>query len=322
MKKRLKELIRIAIMETASDIHITQTNEIQIECRVNKEFLRIPTKTSDNLLLNYLQYLTNMDISAFARPQSGTFDIELDNTKYYCRFALINTVSGRNGVIRIMNKGSGVSLNELIYKGEHRGILKEWCNFENGLILFGGPTGAGKTTTVYSMLNQMVGRKIYTLEDPIEVYYHNLVQLQVNPSIGMSYDEGIKQLLRHDPDVVMIGEIRDEITAKAALRCALTGHLVISTIHAKDCVGMLDRLQELGISLSTIKTVLKGLANQRLLKFSLHEKRVSVYEIYEQEDIRKFLEDKREKESNFYYEVAYAYQKNWISAYEKENFTL
>ena len=322
MEKRLNELIRIAINEAASDIHITQAKEMRLECRVNKGFMKIPLKQNDNLLLNYLQYLTNMDISALAKPQSGTFNIEIDNVKYYCRFALINSLSGRNGVIRIMNSDSKMSLNELVYKGEHRSIFKEWCSLENGLVLFGGPTGAGKTTTAYSMLNQMNGRKIYTLEDPIEVYGSNIIQIQVNPAIGISYDEGIKQLLRHDPDVVMVGEIRDEITARACVRCALTGHLVISTIHAKDCISMLDRLQELGISVNTISTVLKGLANQRLLKLTLLEKRVSIYEIYEQKDIQNYFQDEKRKKEDFNYEVGYACYKNWISKEEQEKFTL
>jgi len=312
MHNRLTQLIKIAIRETGSDIHISVNEDLKIECRTSAGFLNIPLKERDELLLNYLQYLSNMDIAIISKPQSGSFVFEMNNSKYYCRFALLSSLKGRNGVLRIMNETATKPLDKLIYKGEHRALFKSWCELESGLVLFGGATGAGKTTTVYSMLNYMKEKKVYTLEDPIEVVYPQLTQVQINADAGLDYKEGIRQLLRHDPDVVMIAEIRDEATAQAAIRCALTGHLVISTIHASNCVGMLNRFMELGISNTELMNVLKGIACQKLFKLSTDEKRFSLYEVYECHDISNYLQNKIIKEHDFNKEIEYAYAKNWL----------
>ena len=313
METRLKEIISYAIHLQATDIHFTWNECMLIECRVHKRFMLIPTKEKDEQLFSYLQYLSNMDLSSFAKPQSGAFELEINNYLYAFRFAILMTSQHKSGVLRILNYHQAIPLQQLILKGEHRKIFKQWCSYENGLILIGGPTSSGKTTTAYSLLNHMNKRKIYTLEDPVEIYFDSMVQIQINPKISLTYDEGIKQLLRHDPDVIFIGEIRDEVTAKMAIRCALTGHLVISTIHESSCRNMIHRLLDLGISKYDLEDVLVGLANQRLFQLHNKQKRVSLYELYQREDILDCLHHKESIYPSFQKEIAYAYQKRWIS---------
>ena len=139
-----------------------------------------------------------------------------------------------------------------------------------GLLLISGPTGSGKTTTTYALidyLKQELGKSIVTIEDPVEYQQPDIIQMQVNETMGMTYDVGIKEILRHDPDVIIIGEIRDSQTARQALRAAFTGHLVISTVHAKNVLGTINRLLDLGITLQELEQGVIGVANQRLIKF-------------------------------------------------------
>lgn len=138
--------------------------------------------------------------------------------------------------------------------------------------MFSGPTGSGKTTTLYTLLNAVQNKKIFTLEDPVEVVNEKYVQIQINEKQHMSYADGIKQLMRHDPDIIMIGEIRDETAAKMAVRCALTGHLVVSTIHSFSCVSTILRMLDLGVEKYQLKDVLKGISSQRLFEKTNGEK--------------------------------------------------
>lgn len=318
MEDRLKEIIGYAIRLKGSDIHFSYREVMSIECRVQKKFVMIPIKEKDELLFSYMQYLADMDLSNYSKPQSGSFEMRIGDQMIAFRFAMLHANKQKAGVLRIMQYHYAIPLNDLILKGTQRKVFKQWCQCENGLILIGGPTGAGKTTTAYSLLGHMDKRKIYTLEDPIEIYFRNMVQIQINPMLGMSYDEGIKQLLRHDPDVILIGEIRDEQTAKMAIRCALTGHLVISTIHASNCKNMIHRLLDLGISKYDLEDVLVGLANQRLFQLNQKEKRISLYEIYERDDICNCLNQNKVLLPSFKNEVSYAYQKRWISQEEAQ----
>ena len=318
MEKRLREIITYAMGQKASDIHFSYNKVMTIECRVQRKFLQIPTKEKDEQLFSYMQYLADMDLSSYAKPQSGAFRLQIQGKEFAFRFAMLQAQQQKSGVLRIMRYHEAIPLQDLILKGAQRKVFKRWSQCENGLLLIGGPTSAGKTTTAYSLLGYMENRKIYSLEDPIEIYFSNMVQIQINQKIGMTYDEGIKQLLRHDPDVIFIGEIRDEQTAKMAIRCALTGHLVISTIHASNCRNMIHRLLDLGVSKYDLEDVLIGLANQRLFQLNQKEKRISLYELYEREDILHCLHEENVALPCFKNEIAYAYQKRWISQEEAQ----
>lgn len=316
MDKRFEELIEIMLAENISDLHLTLEEELKIEGRVGREFVKIPQKPDDAQLLYFLQYLANLDLSQKSSPQSGSFEYTFNHNKYAFRFAFLQTSGIMSGVLRILNFREAISLNDLVLKGSQRALFKAWTQYENGLILLSGPTGSGKTTTAYSLLASMKSRKVYTLEDPIEIYHQGYVQIQVNPAVGLDYDNGIKQLLRHDPDVIMIGEIRDEKTARMALRCALTGHLVITTIHASSCIGAISRLNELGISKLDQQDVVKGIANQRLVTLSNGLKRVSLYETFSRKDLEAYFNQQRKGLPTFAAEIAYAYQKHWITLEE------
>ncbi|MBR5795381.1 MAG: Flp pilus assembly complex ATPase component TadA [Erysipelotrichaceae bacterium] len=141
METRLKEIITYALRLKATDIHFTYKDVMLIECRVQKKFYLIPIKEKDEQLFSYLQYLSDMDLSSFAKPQSGAFTMELDDKTFAFRFALLQTHQQKSGVLRIMNFQKALTLQELILKGEQRKLIKEWCTYENGLLLIGGPTG-------------------------------------------------------------------------------------------------------------------------------------------------------------------------------------
>ncbi len=160
----------------------------------------------------------------------------------------MSTPKLKNGVLRILNCRQGLSLDQLTYDQEVQAVFKRWLLAHSGLIVFSGLTGSGKTTTMYSLLALMGDKTIYSLEDPIEVVQDNIIQLEINEKIGFDYDEGIKQELRHNPDVLMIGEIRDEKTAKMAVRAALTGVLVLTSLHARNISSSVNRLLELGVN--------------------------------------------------------------------------
>ena len=154
------------------------------------------------------------------------------------------------------------------------------AKMQAGLILISGPTGSGKTTTTYAFIDYLkhhLGKSIVTIEDPVEYQQPDIVQMQVNESLGMTYDVGIKEILRHDPDVIIIGEIRDNQTAHQALRAAFTGHLVISTVHAKNVMGTITRLLDLGISLQELEQALVGVVNQRLIQ--KEDERKAIFEL-------------------------------------------
>ncbi|MBQ2079664.1 MAG: Flp pilus assembly complex ATPase component TadA, partial [Erysipelotrichaceae bacterium] len=160
-------------------------------------------------------------------------------------------------------------------------------------ILFSGPTGSGKTTTLYSLLKCVRNKKIYSIEDPIEVYHDNLIQLSVNEARGFDYAEGIKQILRHDPDIIMIGEIRDEKAAKMAVVAANTGHLVLSTIHTSRASGCISRMSELGVNEDHLYENLLCVSNQRMLINAKTREKAVLYEIMDSKEIEYFRNNGR-----------------------------
>jgi type II secretory ATPase GspE/PulE/Tfp pilus assembly ATPase PilB-like protein len=177
-----------------------------------------------------------------------------------------------------MNPPNTISLDTL-FNPQDLLLIKAELRRSAGLILISGTTGSGKTTTLYTILNALSELKIYTIEDPIESYHSHLIQLQVNERQDLTFDTALKQVLRHDPTIIVIGEIRDETEAKAALRCALTGHLVISTIHSNSAIKTIDRLENLGVSRNEIHSVLNLVIHQTLV--SNGKNRTMCYELYQ-----------------------------------------
>ena len=263
MEKILEDLLQNALKNQASDIHMTWDQSV-LKVELRKERMTF-LKSFDNLkLLYYLQYISNMDIGNQVFPQTGNFEFDIDGKKIYLRFAIMYSKENINGVIRILNSNKSISKNNLAinYSNDQ---LSEFFDLDNGLILISGPTASGKTTTLYTMLKRYKFKKIYTIEDPIEGYIPNIFQLEINTRKGIDYDSGIKHLMRHDPDIIVIGEIRDLKTANMAIRAALTGHLVIATIHASSAILTISRFLELGIEEDLLTQVIKVIINQRLI---------------------------------------------------------
>ena len=294
MEQRLFELLRVALHYQASDILFSiRDGIIDIEIKANEKVLRIHPKENDVSFFRFLQYKANLDVGNSLLPQTGRFEMKVDNQLISLRFAVLNSFRMTSGVLRILNANNNLKVEGLTYSLE---VIRYFRNIEytkSGLFIFSGPTSSGKTTTLYTILNQMKNKKIFTLEDPIEIFTNKYVQLQINEKQNLGYDEGIKQLMRHSPDIIMIGEIRDSIAAKMAVRCALTGHLVVTSIHSSSCSMAIERLLELDVNRFQLMDVLQGISNQRLFSTFDQKSKTGIYEIMNRKDIEYYFEEKK-----------------------------
>ena len=298
MEQRLLAILRLAVKNNASDIHFSQKyDQVEIFMRINDVIRKVKRNEKDDRLIRYLQYCSNLDVGTLNTPQTGQFEKLLDDNVLSLRFAVINTYNSTNGVLRILNSNLKVEADSLSKIDTQNKYFKDLLKKDNGLILFSGATGSGKTTTLYSLLKSVEGSIIYTIEDPIEVVSDKFVQLQINEKIGFDYEAGIKQVMRHDPDIIMIGEIRDDKAAKMALRAANTGHLVLSTIHASSCASSISRMVDLGVNEEYLYEMLLCLVHQKMIINRSGEK-VVVYEIMNKEEIDYYRLNKKNS-SNF-----------------------
>lgn len=292
IEQRLNAILRLAVKNNASDIHFVQKyDQIEISLRINDVIYRIKNNSGDDKLLRYLQYRSNIDIGSLHTPQTGQFEVLFDGNILSLRFAVINTYNATNGVLRILNSALKVEADSLSKIKSQNVFLKNLLKKDNGLIIFSGATGSGKTTTLYSLLKSINGSIIYTIEDPIEVVNERFVQLQINEKIGFDYETGIKQIMRHDPDIIMIGEIRDDKAAKMALRAANTGHLVLTTIHASSVASTIDRMVDLGVNENYLYEMLLCLVHQKMMVNRFNKKEV-IYEIMDQDEINFYRKNK------------------------------
>ena len=289
MEERLLAILRLALKSKATDIHFTQRgSEIIIEMRVEDHLRRVKSAFQDEKLLRYLQYLSNLDVGNILSPQTGQFEMEVDGVNLSLRFAVIHSYRFTNAVLRILNSSLKIEASKLSSLTKQNDLFSSLMKLPYGLILFSGPTGSGKTTSIYALLESVKDRKIFTIEDPIEVYHDGFVQLQVNEALGFGYHEGVKQILRHDPDIILIGEIRDEKAARIAVTAANTGHLVLSTIHASTASSCVSRMSDLGVKEEHLYEILMCLSGQRMMIEKGSGKRRVLYEIMDQEEIAYF----------------------------------
>lgn len=289
MEKRLNEILSLALRHNVTDIHFSLSEGMcLIEMRVNGTIRRIRSKPDDERFFHYLMYRANLDLSASLEPQTGRFEVTVRDRKLALRFALVSSYSVTSGVLRILNNHGVLSSGVLTARKEQAAWLQSICSHRSGLYVFSGPTGSGKTTTLYTILDEVEGKKIFTLEDPVEVLSEKYVQLAVNDKRHLSYAEGIKQLMRHDPDIVMIGEVRDSIAAEMAIRTALTGHLVLTSLHSSSCINAINRLIDLGVSRLQLQDILFGMSNQRLYD-TREGGKIGVYEIMDRKEIEYYF---------------------------------
>ncbi len=270
--KLVTSLIESGVRMKASDIHIEpEVDKMRVRMRIDGvlyETLSISNKPH-NAIVSRIKIMANMNISEKRIPQDGRILTEVDGREIDLRVATIPSTQGEKVVIRILDKQSlveGIHNLGLSESGEEK--FKSIINRPYGMVLVTGPTGSGKTTTLYTVLMSLnnVNRNIVTIEDPVEYDIPGIYQTQVNPKAGLTFATGLRGFMRADPDVVMVGEIRDEETADVAVNAALTGHLVLSTLHTNDSVGAVARMVEMGVKPYILASSLSGVIAQRLVR--------------------------------------------------------
>ena len=268
----VNSILSQAVREGASDIHISPEKEyIQIRFRVDGRLHDVPAppKSMYLLILSRLKILSNMDIAVSRIPQDGRFTIKMDNKEINIRTSTLPTIYGENMVIRLLDTSSGIySLEQLGMAQEDRDRVERMVNKPYGMILATGPTGSGKSTTIYSLLKKVnkPDINIITLEDPVEYRMEKIRQIQLNRKAGMTFASGLRSIMRQDPDVIMVGEIRDPETATIAVQAALTGHRVLSTVHTNDSAGAITRFIDMGIEPFLVSSVMLVSVAQRLVR--------------------------------------------------------
>lgn len=269
---RVNALLAAAVEASASDIHLEpQERRFLVRFRIDGVLREreSPPKTVERAMISRLKLLANMNIAERRIPQDGRFQAHVLGQDVDLRVATSPGLHGETLVIRLLTRRSGeVTLKDLGLSAADQSWLRTLIAAPHGLLLVTGPTGSGKTTTLYCALKEIdaASRKIITLEDPIEYQLPSAVQIAVRPDIGLTFAQGLRALVRQDPDVLMIGEIRDGETAAIAVQAALTGHLVMSTLHTNDALGAIARLQELGIAPTLLAASLQGVIAQRLVR--------------------------------------------------------
>ncbi len=264
--------IEQAIDIEASDLHIEPgPNNVLIRMRIDgimKEVELMPVNMLSNLVTR-VKVLSKLDISESRLPQDGRFEIEKNNKIIDIRVSVIPTVYGECVVMRLLNQTKLIkTFKELGFNEDQETVFTKIISRPYGLILVTGPTGSGKTTTLFSVLNKLntPEKCIVTLEDPVEYHLPLIRQTQINDKNGLSFASGLRSLFRQNPDIIMVGEIRDIETAEIVMQAATTGHLVLSTMHTNDTVGALIRMREMGLEKFLITSSINGIISQRLVR--------------------------------------------------------
>jgi general secretion pathway protein E/type IV pilus assembly protein PilB len=270
----VNQVLSDAIEMRATDIHLEPfENELQIRYRVDGLLLDVPVpneiKRFQPAIVSRIKILSHLDIAEKRLPQDGRIKLRVKRTEVDVRVSIIPMLHGEAVVMRLLTQDNTVlSLDNLGMADKERSIFRKILGIPHGIFLVTGPTGSGKTTTLYTALseiNDMI-RKIVTVEDPIEYQVRGINQIQVSEKTGLTFSVGLRSILRHDPDVVLIGEIRDQETARIAVQASLTGHLVFSTLHTNDAPSALTRLVDMGVEPYLVASSLEGVLAQRLVR--------------------------------------------------------
>ncbi|HLD71750.1 MAG TPA: GspE/PulE family protein [Candidatus Peribacteraceae bacterium] len=256
----------------ASDIHFSpQKENVRLECRLHGVLRPVAMLTAAQYvdILRRIKFLAKLKLNVTNIPQDGQYTFDLENRIVNVRTATLPSRFGETVTLRLLDPKRGIiPLEQLGFPEEIKKTLQELVELPNGLILVTGPTGSGKTTTLYALLSTIVGkeRNIITLEDPVEYELKGIVQSQIDQEHEYSFASGLRSVLRHDPDVILVGEIRDQETAQTAINAALTGHLVLSTLHTNSAVEAIPRLLSMGVSPYTFAPALRAVLAQRLVR--------------------------------------------------------
>lgn len=280
ISKALTSILEFAVKSKASDVHIEPLeNSLVIRCRIDgvlRRVMELP-KAIESALVSRIKILSNLKIDEHRIPQDGQFAVMVGGKEVDLRIAISPVVWGEQVVIRLLDKtGTSMDIESMGMTGRSLRAVLEGISKPNGMILTSGPTGSGKSTTLYALIKRIKSEKIniVTLEDPVEYKMDGVNQIQVNVDAGLTFASGLRSILRQDPDVVMVGEIRDSETANLAVQASLTGHLVFSTLHTNSAAGILPRLLDMGIEPFLLASTLNTVIGQRLVR-RVSEKRVT-----------------------------------------------
>lgn len=265
-------IIMEALNDSASDVHVEPEEEaLRIRYRIDGILHDRPAvpKYLQSAVVSRIKILSNLDIAERRAPQDGRFQMNMENRQIDIRVSAVPTVYGENVVMRLLDRASTIlSLTDLGFSKEVLDKYNKLIRRPHGIILVTGPTGSGKTTTLYASLNVINSgeKNIITIEDPVEYHLAGIRQIQVDPKAGVTFANGLRSILRQDPDIIMVGEIRDKETSEIAIQAALTGHLVFSTLHTNDAPGAITRLIDMGIEPFLISSSIVGVLAQRLVR--------------------------------------------------------
>lgn len=272
MIRLVSRMFARAVADGASDIHVEpQAEGIRIRERIDGRLVTVETvqKASHRGLIARLKFLARLNIAERRLPQDGRIRTTVKGQQIDIRVSSVPTSHGESLVLRILDRSQvRLELGALGFDERAAAKLRMLVAAPNGIVLLTGPTGSGKTTTLYALLRERLSEhvKIFTVEDPVEYRIDGITQLQVNPEVGLDFPAALRSVLRQDPDVILVGEIRDRETAEIAVRAALTGHLVLSTLHTNGAAGAITRLRDLGIDDFLISATLRGVVSQRLVR--------------------------------------------------------
>lgn len=272
ISRALSTILEYAVRSRASDIHIEPLEaNLRIRCRVDgilREIMKLP-KAIEPALISRVKILANLKIDEHRIPQDGEFSVRIGTRAADLRIAISPVVWGEQVIIRILDKSNtSFKLEDLGYAGRALNTIRKGLKKPNGMILTSGPTGSGKSTSLYALIQEIKNDtiNIVTLEDPVEYKMDGVNQIQVNADVGLTFATGLRSILRQDPNVILVGEIRDKETADLAVQAALTGHLVFSTLHTNSAAGVLPRLLDMGVEPFLIASTVNTIIGQRLVR--------------------------------------------------------
>ncbi|PID31549.1 type II secretion system protein E [Candidatus Saccharibacteria bacterium] len=272
ISRALSTILEYAVKARASDVHIEPLEKtLKIRCRIDgvlREIMQLP-KSIEPALVSRIKILSELKIDEHRVPQDGQFAVKVGNKEVDLRIAVSPVVWGEQVVIRLLDKsGNTFDLEDMGYAGRALRAIRRGIARPNGMVLTSGPTGSGKSTSLYALIKEIKNDtiNIVTLEDPVEYKIEGVNQIQVNPEVGLTFANGLRSILRQDPDVVMVGEMRDSETANLGVQAALTGHLVFSTLHTNSAAGVLPRLLDMDIEPFLIASTVNTIIGQRLVR--------------------------------------------------------